>query len=57
MPNIKLTYFDGRGRCEHIRLILAYGGIKYEDVRVQFPDWPALKPCKLLFNIFFIDII
>ena len=36
MPNIKLTYFNGRGRGETARLILAYGGMDYEDRRVSF---------------------
>ena len=34
MPNIKLTYFDLRARAEPCRLLLAYGGIKYEDDRI-----------------------
>merc|ERR1711953_707100 len=44
MPNIKLTYFNGRGRGETARLILAYGGMHYEDRRVSFEDMPSLKP-------------
>ena len=36
MPNIKLTYFNGKGRGETARLILAYGGMHYEDRRVSF---------------------
>merc|ERR1711994_1044009 len=44
MPNIKLTYFNGKGRGETARLILAYGGMHYEDRRVSFEDMPALKP-------------
>ena len=36
MSNIKLTYFNGRGRAETARLILAYGGKDYEDRRVAF---------------------
>ncbi|KAL5018761.1 hypothetical protein ScPMuIL_004483 [Solemya velum] len=39
-----LTYFDGKGRGEVIRMALVYGGLKYKDVRVGFSDWPALKP-------------
>merc|ERR1712062_413932 len=31
MPNVKLTYFNLRGRGEPCRIMLAYGGIKYED--------------------------
>merc|ERR1712179_460514 len=34
MPNIKLTYFDLRARAEPCRLLLAYGGLQYEDERI-----------------------
>ena len=49
MPNVKLTYFDLRARAEPCRLLLAYGGIKYEDERIPPPwdaasTWPTLKP-------------
>ena len=48
-PKVKLTYFNLRGRAEPTRLLLAYGGIEYEDCRVTpgFEDpteWMALKP-------------
>merc|ERR1739842_214733 len=44
MSNIKLTYFNGRGRGETARLIPAYAGKEYEDRRVSFEDMPSLKP-------------
>jgi len=45
MPaKIKFTYFDGRGRGEVSRLVLAAAGQPFEDVRIAFEDWPALKP-------------
>ena len=49
MPNIKLTYFDLRGRAEPCRLLLAYAGVDYEDKRISNPwddmaPWAALKP-------------
>ena len=50
MPeNVKLTYFNLRARAEPCRLLLAYGGIKYEDCRIPPPwdpatTWPAMKP-------------
>jgi glutathione S-transferase len=31
----KLTYFNGRGRAEIIRLIFALAGVEYEDIRFQ----------------------
>ena len=42
--NIKLTYFNGKGRGELSRLILAHAAVPYEDKRVEFNEWPALKP-------------
>lgn len=42
-PTIKLTYFNARGRGEIARLVFAYGGIQFEDNRIEFSDWPALK--------------
>eukprot|EP00118_Oscarella_pearsei_P028740 m.2812 g.2812 ORF g.2812 m.2812 type:complete len:208 (+) comp8916_c0_seq1:133-756(+) len=44
MPTYKLTYFTGRGRAEIIRLILAQGGVEYEDERIPGDKWPELKP-------------
>jgi glutathione S-transferase len=38
-----LHYFNVRGRGESIRFLLAHLGIEYEDHRIEFPDWPALK--------------
>jgi len=45
MPKLKLTYFDfDGGRGETPRLALSIGGIAFEDARVKFPEWAALKP-------------
>merc|ERR1712018_940499 len=45
MPaNIKLTYFNFRGRAEASRLMLAYKGVDYEDNRITQEQWAALKP-------------
>lgn len=45
MPsNIKLTYFNLRGRAEIPRLILAQAGVDYEDERIERDSWMALKP-------------
>jgi glutathione S-transferase len=45
MHKLKLTYFDLHGgRGEVARLAMFIGGIEFEDHRVKFQDWPALKP-------------
>ena len=48
-PEIKLTYFNFRGRGEPARLILAYAGVEYEDIRiteyfVDDTEWKKIKP-------------
>lgn len=43
MPEIKLTYFDFHGRGEPARLAMFMGGIEFEDRRISFADWPAVK--------------
>ncbi|KAG8225447.1 hypothetical protein J437_LFUL004448 [Ladona fulva] len=40
----KLTYFNGRGLAEPIRLLFAYAKVEYEDVRIEKPQWPSMKP-------------
>lgn len=42
--NIKLYYFNGRGRAETARWILAQVGAKYEDIRLQGEEWQKKKP-------------
>ncbi|NP_001291541.1 glutathione S-transferase-like [Solenopsis invicta] len=44
MPTYKLTYFNVAGLGESLRYMLHHCGIKFEDVRVEFDDWPKLKP-------------
>ncbi|XP_043916994.1 hematopoietic prostaglandin D synthase [Protopterus annectens] len=44
MTQYKLTYFNLRGRAETARYIFAFAGISYEDNRIEFADWPTLKP-------------
>jgi len=45
MVHYKLTYFNSRGRAEHIRLLFALAGVEYEDVRLDHGEnWQAFKP-------------
>jgi glutathione S-transferase len=43
MSTLKLTYFDAAGRAEAIRIAFALAGIPFEDVRLQYPEFGALK--------------
>ena len=43
-PKVQLMYFDIRARAEIVRIMLNYGGIEFEDKRVQNADWPKVKP-------------
>ena len=43
---MKLIYFNGRGRGEPARLVLAQAGVEYEDERIEFSEWPDLKGSK-----------
>jgi glutathione S-transferase len=43
-PKLKLTYWNmSGGRGETARLALVVGGIPFEDHRISFSDWPALR--------------
>ena len=42
--NYKVTYFNITALGEPLRFILSYAGKDFEDVRVEKPDWPAIKP-------------
>jgi glutathione S-transferase len=45
MAKPKLTYFDMPvSRGEECRLALHVAGVDFEDVRIKFEQWPALKP-------------
>ncbi len=45
MSKPKLTYFDFSGsRGEECRMALFVAGVDFEDERIQFADWPSLKP-------------
>lgn len=43
MAQYKLTYFNGVGLAESIRLLFVYGGIPFEDDRIEVENWPKLK--------------
>jgi len=44
MSKPKLTYFGIEGRGEPARLAFAIGGVEFEDHRISFQEWGALKP-------------
>ncbi|KZC09847.1 PREDICTED: glutathione S-transferase-like [Dufourea novaeangliae] len=44
MPTYKLIYFNVTGLGEPIRLLLHQSGIKFEDKRMAFEEWPDVKP-------------
>lgn len=39
----ELIYFDGPGRANLTRLILAAGGVQFKDTRHSFSTWPEVK--------------
>ncbi|XP_005095055.2 S-crystallin SL11 [Aplysia californica] len=41
---VSLQYFDLRARGEILRLVFSAAKIPFEDSRIQFADWPKLKP-------------
>ena len=43
MPQIRLTYFDSPGRAEPLRVALSLAKIPFEDRRLKFPEFMALK--------------
>jgi prostaglandin-H2 D-isomerase / glutathione transferase len=44
LNNCKVTYFGIPGRGESIRLALAIGGVAFQDERIEFKQWPSIKP-------------
>jgi len=43
-PVYKLTYFNVKALAEPIRFLLSYGGIEFEDYRIEKEEWAQLKP-------------
>nr|ABV01122.2 glutathione S-transferase [Haliotis diversicolor] len=56
MPSYKYTYFNLRARGEIPRLILKTAGADFEDNRVEFSEWPALKEQTPFGQLPFIEI-
>jgi len=44
MSKIELTYFNIEGVAEKVRLAFKIGGIEFDDKRINFPEWAAIKP-------------
>ena len=45
--SLQLTYFDSKGRCEYLRLLLAASGLEFEDNRLASAgsqEWADMKP-------------
>ena len=57
MIRYKLYYFNARGRAEIIRMIFAVAGQEFDDIRVDFADWPSIKPQAPLGQVPFIEMI
>lgn len=43
-PALKLTYFNIQGVAEKVRLALVVQGVAFEDERIDFKTWMAMKP-------------
>jgi prostaglandin-H2 D-isomerase / glutathione transferase len=43
MSTLRLTYFDAPGRAEPVRIALTLGGIAFEDRRLNYPAFAAVK--------------
>ena len=43
MPNLKLTYFNAPGRAEPVRVALFLAGLPFDDVRIDFAQFGALR--------------
>lgn len=43
MTQLRLTYFDSPGRAEPLRIALFVAGVAFEDRRLKFPEFGALR--------------
>ena len=41
---MKLTYFNLYARAEPLRMMLCDAKIDFEDERLEFSEWPEIKP-------------
>ena len=55
MPNYTLYYFNGRGRAEICRMLMAAAGVQYTDKRFEFNEWDKYRNGKFFF--LFHDIV
>lgn len=46
-PAYKLSYFSITALGEPIRFLFSYAGIEFEDNRIEYEQWPQIKPSKL----------
>lgn len=44
MSRYKLRYFNVMGLGEPVRFLLSYGGVQFEDIRIDRDAWPKMKP-------------
>ncbi|XP_022903524.2 glutathione S-transferase-like [Onthophagus taurus] len=44
MSSTKVSYFNGKGLAETIRILLKYGKVDFEDIRFEKENWPEIKP-------------
>ncbi|XP_071083389.1 glutathione S-transferase 1-like [Haliotis cracherodii] len=56
MSTYKFTYFNLRARGEIPRLVLNAAGVTFEDRRVEFSEWGALKPSTPFGQLPYIEI-
>jgi hypothetical protein len=58
MVQYKIYYFQGRGAGETARLILAYAGQQFEDVRLTQDEFKAdYKSSKTFYNKLYVRVI
>lgn len=46
MSQYTLTYFNGEGLGEAIRLLLSYGKVDFIDKRIEVEEWSKIKESK-----------